>query len=58
MTSAEYAAIDAKLIISDVEDLSGAISIGRPKPISSGPITFALLIDCLLYTSPSPRDEL
>ena len=48
MTSAEYAAIDAILIISDVEDLSGAISIGRPKPISSGPITFALLIDLII----------
>ena len=48
MTSAEYAAIDAKLIISDVEDLNGAISIGRPKPIRSGPITFALLIDLII----------
>ena len=33
------------LIISDVEDLNGAISIGKPKPINNGPITFALLID-------------
>ena len=48
MTSAEYAAMDAILIISEVEDLSGAISIGRPKPISSGPITFALLIDLII----------
>ena len=27
--------------------LSGAISIGSAKPISSGPITFALLIDLI-----------
>ena len=39
MTSAEYAAIDAKFIISDVELLKGAISIGNPSPINSGPIT-------------------
>ena len=32
--------MDAKLINSDVEDLNGAISIGKPKPIKSGPITF------------------
>ena len=36
--SAEYAATDAKFKISDVELLSGAISIGNPKPISNGPI--------------------
>ena len=29
------------LIISDVELLKGAISIGKPNPISKGPITFA-----------------
>ena len=40
--------MDAKFIISDVEVLSGAISIGRPKPISNGPITFALLIDFII----------
>ena len=40
MTSDEYAAIEARLIISDVEDLSGAISIGNPSPINKGPITF------------------
>ena len=43
MTSAEYAAIDARLSISEVDDLSGAISIGNPKPIKKGPITFAIL---------------
>ena len=32
---------DIKLIISDVEDLSGAISIGKPSPINNGPINFA-----------------
>ena len=32
--------MDARLIISEVEDLSGAISTGRLSPISSGPITF------------------
>ena len=40
MTSDEYAAMDAKLIISEVEDLKGAISIGSPSPTSKGPITF------------------
>ena len=40
MTSAEYAAIDAKLINSDVDVRNGAISIGNPRPIKSGPITF------------------
>ena len=45
MTSAEYAAIEAKLRISEVDDLSGAISIGRPKPINNGPITFVSPID-------------
>jgi len=39
-TYAEYAAIDAKLRISDVDDLRGAISIGNPNPINKGPITF------------------
>ena len=32
--------MEAKLIISDVEDLKGAISIGSPRPINNGPITF------------------
>ncbi len=32
--------MEAKLIISDVEDLRGAISIGSPRPINNGPITF------------------
>ena len=32
--------MDAKLIISEVEDLKGAISIGSPSPTSKGPITF------------------
>ena len=32
--------MEAKLIISDVEDLKGAISIGWPRPINKGPITF------------------
>ena len=41
-------AIEAKLIISDVEVLRGAISIGRPRPINSGPITLALLIDLII----------
>ena len=41
--SAEYAAIEAKLIISDVDDLNGAISIGSPSPMSKGPITLAVL---------------
>ena len=27
-------------MISDVEDLKGAISIGKPSPINNGPITF------------------
>ena len=48
MTSAEYAAIEARLIISEVDDLRGAISIGSPKPINNGPITFALLIDLII----------
>ena len=47
MISAEYAATDAKFIISDVEVLKGAISIGSAKPINNGPITFALLIDLI-----------
>ena len=46
--SAESAAIEAKFKISDVDDLRGAISIGSPKPISNGPITFALLIDFII----------
>ena len=37
-----------RFIISDVELLSGAISIGKPKPINNGPITFALLIDFII----------
>ena len=32
--------MDARLSISDVELLKGAISIGSPRPISRGPITF------------------
>ena len=48
MISAEYAAIDARFRISEVELLRGAISIGKPKPISKGPITFALLIDLII----------
>ena len=32
--------MDAKLSISEVDDLKGAISIGKPKPINKGPITF------------------
>ena len=32
--------MEARLISSDVDVLSGAIYIGRPKPISNGPITF------------------
>ena len=31
--------MEARLRISEVDDLSGAISIGRPNPISKGPIT-------------------
>ena len=37
--SEEYAAIDARFRISEVEHLNGAISIGNPRPISNGPIT-------------------
>ena len=48
MTSAEYAAMDARFRISDVDDLNGAISMGKPKPISNGPITLALLIDLII----------
>ena len=40
MTSDEYAAIDAKFKISDVLARKGATSIGRPSPISRGPIFF------------------
>ena len=40
--------MDAKFMISDVEDLKGAISIGSPKPISNGPINLALLIDLII----------
>ena len=32
--------MDAKLSISEVDDLKGAISIGSPSPINNGPITF------------------
>ena len=32
--------MDAKFKISDVLDLKGATSIGRPNPIRSGPINF------------------
>ena len=39
MISEEYAAIEARFKISDVEHLSGAISIGKPSPINNGPIT-------------------
>ena len=48
MTPAEYAATEAKFKISDVELLSGAISIACPNPIRSGPITLALLIDFIV----------
>ena len=41
MTSEEYAAIEARFKISEGEDLRGAISIGSPKPINSGPINLA-----------------
>lgn len=41
MTSEENAAIEAKFRISDVEDLKGATSIGKPNPIKRGPISFA-----------------
>lgn len=48
MTPAEYAATEARFNISEVEHLKGAISIAAPKPIKSGPITFALLIDFII----------
>ena len=35
MTPAEYAATEARLNISEVEPLKGAISIAAPKPIKS-----------------------
>ena len=41
MTSEEYAAIEARFKISEGEDLRGAISIGSPKQINSGPINLA-----------------
>ena len=41
MTPDEYAATDARLRISDVDDLKGAISIAWPNPTKRGPITFA-----------------
>ena len=41
-------ATEAKFKISEVDDLKGAISIGKPKPINKGPITFALLIDLII----------
>ena len=41
MISAEYAATEARFNISFDEDLNGAISIGKPNPISNGPIIFA-----------------
>ena len=41
ITSDEKAAIDARLRISEVLDLSGATSIGKSNPINSGPISFA-----------------
>ena len=33
--------MEARLIISEVELLNGAISIGKPNPINNGPITLA-----------------
>ena len=41
MTSDEKAATDARLNISFGDDLRGAISIGNPNPIKSGPIVLA-----------------
>ena len=40
--------MEAKFKISEVDDLKGAISIGKPRPINKGPITFALLIDLII----------
>ena len=40
--------MEARFKISEVDDLKGAISIGNPKPINKGPITFALLIDLII----------
>ena len=41
MTSEEQAAIEARFKISEGEDLNGATSMGRPRPINNGPINLA-----------------